>query len=278
MRPAAMTYARYMPDADPFDELLEEADEHPVDGWDFSWLGDRLIDHPLPWDYEAMLLDHAGRSPDLLDLGTGGGEFLAGLPHHPGRTVATEAWPPNVEIARRRLRPLGIEVVEMKAAGENAQQNRAAALVRLPFPDESFALMASRHESYVPSEVARVLRPGGVFLTQQVGGDYREFYKALDLTAPPGSGWNLGLAISQLEGVGLQIRESAEGSAATTFSDIGAFAWYLKAIPWVIDGFSIETHRFHLTRLHRRFLAEGPITIRQPAFWVEAIKPYALSA
>jgi hypothetical protein len=54
-----MTYARYMPDADPFDELLEEADEHPVDGWDFSWLGDRLIDHPLPWDYEAMLLDHA---------------------------------------------------------------------------------------------------------------------------------------------------------------------------------------------------------------------------
>ena len=267
-----------MPDADPFDELLEEADEHPVAGWDFSWLADRLIDHPLPWDYEAMLLDHAGRSPDLLDLGTGGGEFLASLPHHPLRTVATEAWPPNIEIAGRRLRPLGIEVVEVEAAGENARQNRAVAPARLPLADESFALVASRHESYVPSEVARVLRLGGVFLTQQVGGDYREFYEAIALTAPPGSGWNLGLAISQLEGVGLEIRGSAEGSAATTFSDIGAFAWYLKATPWVIDGFSIETHRSHLSRLHRRFLTEGPITIRQPAFWVKAIKPLAPNA
>jgi SAM-dependent methyltransferase len=273
-----MTYARWMPDADRFDELVEEADEHPVGGWDFSWLGNRLIDHSLPWDYEVMLLDRAGGSPDLLDLGTGGGEFLAGLSRHPLRTVATEAWPPNVEIAGRRLRPLGIEVVEVEAAGENAQQNRAVALVRLPFADESFSLVASRHESYVPSEVARVLRPGGVFVTQQVGGDYREFYEALDLPAPPGSGWNMGVAISQLEGSGLAIRDSAEGSAATTFSDIGAFAWYLKAIPWVIDGFSIETHRFHLTRLHQRFLAEGPITFRQPAFWVEAIKPHAPSA
>jgi len=270
--PQEMTYARSILDADCFKELLREAEEHPVGGWDFSWLGDRLINHPLSWDYEAMLTDHARHSADLLDLGTGGGEFLAGLAHRPVRTVATEAWPPNVAIAERRLRPLGIEVVEVESAGENAQQGGAAAFARLPFADESFMLIASRHESFVPREVARVLHPGGVFLTQQVGADYREFHDALGLPAPPASGWNLKLAISQLEGAGLEIRDSGEGSAAMTFSDIGAFAWYLKAIPWMIDGFCLETHRGQLELLHQRLLAEGPVTIRMPAFWVEAIK------
>ena len=82
-----------MRDAGSLDELLREANEHPVGGWDFAWLRNRLIDHPLPWDYEAMLIAFARNSPDLLDLGTGGGEFLAELGHRPPRTVATEAWP-----------------------------------------------------------------------------------------------------------------------------------------------------------------------------------------
>jgi hypothetical protein len=103
-----MTYPRCVPSAPSCNDLLREADDHPVVGWDFSWLGNRLISHPLPWDYAAMLLDHARRSPDLLDLGTGGGEFLAALPHRPAHTVATEAWSPNVETATRRLRPLGV--------------------------------------------------------------------------------------------------------------------------------------------------------------------------
>jgi hypothetical protein len=80
-----MPYARSVSGSDSFNELLREADEHPVVGWDFSWLGDRLSSPPLPWDYEAMLLRHARRSPDLLDLGTGGGEFLASLEHRPPR-------------------------------------------------------------------------------------------------------------------------------------------------------------------------------------------------
>jgi cyclopropane fatty-acyl-phospholipid synthase-like methyltransferase len=72
---------------------------------------------PLPWDYTATVLEHARRSPDLLDLGTGGGEWLAALPYRPARTVATEAWPPNVSVARGRLKPLGTEVVRTVRGG-----------------------------------------------------------------------------------------------------------------------------------------------------------------
>src|SRR5207247_1332022 len=40
----------------------------------------------------------------------------------------------------------------------------------LPFPGESFDLVVSRHPTVVVwREVARVLRPGGTYLSQQVG-------------------------------------------------------------------------------------------------------------
>jgi SAM-dependent methyltransferase len=267
-----MPYPRAVRDND-LQLLLREADEHPVVGWDFSWLGDRVSSHALPWDYAAMLLRHARHSPDLLDLGTGGGEFLASLEFRPPRTVATESWPPNIETAGRRLRPLGITVVAVAPAPDNDQQTAEASRVELPFASESFALITSRHTSYVPSEVARVLSPGGVFLTQQVGGDYGEYYDTLDLARPRASAWDLRYAIAQLQQEGLAIRGSADSSHATTFSDAGALAWFLKAIPWVVQGFSIETHRSNLERLHQRLQDEGPITIREPAFWLEAVKP-----
>jgi hypothetical protein len=56
----------------------------------------------------------------------------------------------------------------------------------------------------------------------------------------------------------------------TTFADVGAFAWYLRAVPWAVDGFSIEMHRPQLERLHRRLESDGPLVVSQPAFWLAA--------
>jgi hypothetical protein len=104
------------------DRLLKEAEAKPVEGWDFTWLGDRISTAPLPWSFEAVVSSRARRSPDLLDMETGGGEWLAALPDRPRRTVATEAWPPNVEVAGARLRAFGITVVWAKGAPDNADQ------------------------------------------------------------------------------------------------------------------------------------------------------------
>ena len=143
-----------------FDALLAEAETHPVEGWDFSWLGERVVMQPPPWDFAGIVESRASRAADLLDLGTGGGEWLASLSERPARTVATEAWPPNVDVARRRLEPLGVEVVAVESAPDNVDQPPGLAAPTLPFGDESFSLVVSRHESYVAAEVARVLRPG----------------------------------------------------------------------------------------------------------------------
>ena len=74
--------------------------------------------------------------------------------------VATEDYAPNFELASERLSPLGVEVVR-SAVSDTAP---------MPFRDGEFDLVLNRHAQFNPSEVARVLSPGGTFLTQQVHG------------------------------------------------------------------------------------------------------------
>src|SRR5512139_1506254 len=248
-----------------FDALIEEAERRPFVGWDVSCDG-RIRTTP-PWDFAAMVAAQARRSPDLLDLGTGGGEWLSRLPHRPPCTVATEGWAPNVPVARDRLEPLGIEVIAVDAAPDNVDQDGAAGGV-LPIPDGDFHLVTSRHESYVPGEVRRVLAPGGIFLTQQVAsGAADDFCRLLDTPVPPGSAaWNLDFAVRQLEEAGFAIEEAAEGCEMMAFADVGALAWYLKNLPFLCSRFSIGAAREALERVHRSARRGRPVKIRQPLF------------
>lgn len=257
------------------DRLLAEAEARQLGGWDFSWLGERMRTTSPTWDFDALVADRARVSPNLLDLGTGGGEWLAGLPYRPPETVATEAWEPNVAVARARLEPLGVSVVAVEAAPDNVEQAGGEPRGRLPFPAAAFELVVSRHESYVPGEIARVLAPTGRFLTQQVGtGRYDELHEALGLPTRPASRrpWTLPLAVSQLHDAGLRVVESAETELETAFADVGALAWFLKAAPWVVPGFSIPEQRGALAELDRRIESEGPYVIREPSFWLEALR------
>jgi hypothetical protein len=119
---------------DAFDETVRAAHETPVEGWDFGVFAGRYEEDDPPWDYRRLVRAHLDGAGSLLDLGTGGGELLAELAPLPEHTVATEGHPPNVPIARRRLGPLGVEVVEVEEGG------------RLPLPDAAFDLVIDRHE------------------------------------------------------------------------------------------------------------------------------------
>jgi SAM-dependent methyltransferase len=253
--------------------LLVEAESHPVEGWDFSWLGQRAVTKPPPWDFAAIVERAAKDADELLDLGTGGGEWLASLAVRPAHTVATEAWPPNVDVARRRLEPLGIEVVAVDAAPDNVDQPPGLTAPALPFESESFSLVVSRHESYLATEVARVLRPGGIFVTQQMGGNPNGFRAALGLEPVEHTEFDPQLATTQLEEAGLHVFATESGAATTTFADAGAFAYWLRAIPWLIEGFSILAFASELASLEQRLAADGPLSIEQPVFLVEAAKP-----
>lgn len=234
-----------------------------------------MVSSALPWDYDAIVLRHARESLDLLDLGTGGGEWLARLPHRPARTVATEAWEPNVDVAGARLRLLGVTVVRDEGAPDNVEQVRDEGRGRLPFPTGSFGLVVNRHEAFVAREVARILVASGRFITQQAGSASDDFHRLLGLPLPerPAQDWTRSLAVTQVEAAGLKVLESEEAEETLSFTDVGAVAWYLKAVAWTVPGFSTSSHGSQLEKLHARIAHEGPAVVRQPRFWLEAVKP-----
>ena len=238
------------------DALLADAETTAFEGWDFSRLGDRLVTEPPPWDFAAIVADEAARASTMLDMGTGGGEWLSSLRVRATFTVATESWPPNVPVACARLAAAGVPVVRTEGAPDNHRQEPTDPTGRLPFRTGAFDLVSNRHESFRAREVARVLRPGGVFLTQQAHSGSRQFHELLG-TEPPGvDELELDLVAAQLRGAGLTIEEAEVGTATTVFADIGALAWYLRSVPWAVPGFSVRAYREALLRL-----PDGPIRV-----------------
>ncbi|GAB6169516.1 hypothetical protein JCM1393_19760 [Clostridium carnis] len=59
-------------------QIWKNDEEMSFKGWDFSYLNGRWEDENLPWDYKNYLKDNY----ELLDMGTGGGEFLLSLKHY----------------------------------------------------------------------------------------------------------------------------------------------------------------------------------------------------
>ena len=76
-----------------------------VEGWDFSHLTGRWKSDPLPWYYGAIIKHYLHSSNKLLDLGTGGGEFLLTLAHPDNCTFVTEGYLPNYDRCMQILTP-----------------------------------------------------------------------------------------------------------------------------------------------------------------------------
>jgi SAM-dependent methyltransferase len=195
-------------------------------------------------------------------MGTGGGEFLASLPTRPPLTMATEAYPPNVAVARKRLGPLGVRVVEV--TDEHA----------LDLPDAAFDLVINRHEFYDVGELRRVLRPGGRFLTQQVGmtemSELNDFLGAPPYSAEPF--WGLGEEVSRLEMNGFEVLRVEEAHPASIFYDVGAVVYVLKVIEWQIPDFTIERYRDRLRVLHNHIRAGGSFSTHADRCLIEALR------
>ena len=256
-----------------FDELVTEALTAPFSGWDFSWLDRRSRTEPLPWDYSARVASLARKARTMLDMGTGGGEALSLLPDRAPCTVAAEAWPPNVPVAGRRLRPLGITVIQNEAAADNMNQDGAGEGGRLPFRDGSLDLICNRHESFLAVEVSRVLVPSGTFVTQQV--DYRDnddLAQMLGIETPKEPDSWIGLAKRQVTEAGLEIEEAVRADQRIRFDDIAAVVFYLKAVSWSIPGYSLEKHRDRLRALYEDSSA-WPVMTSGHRFLLVASKP-----
>ncbi len=83
------------------EEWLKEEKNAPIKGWDFSHIGGRYEEETdLPWDYERVVRKYLKPEYKLLDIDTGGAEFLLSLGHPYKNTSASENYQPNVGFVR----------------------------------------------------------------------------------------------------------------------------------------------------------------------------------
>lgn len=234
----------------------------PFAGWDFSYLTGRRVTLRTEdtWDYILHVVTAIEHAHSLLDMDTGGGEFLASLPQRPQQTYATEGYGPNLPVARQRLAPLGVGVVEVRD------------VAHLPFADGQFDLVTNRHGAYEAHELRRVLVADGIFITQQVGSQTnRRLHKLLGDPAPAGD-WQLAAAVRGLDAAEFRIIEQREEFPITRFYDVGAIVYYLKAVSWEIPDFSVDQYFDKLIEIHALIQSDGYVDVPFHQFFVKARK------
>lgn len=242
----------------------EEENQAHIKGWDFSHIHHRYKEeNDLPWDFKAIIHNYLKKDRKLLDMETGGGEFLLSFNHPYNNTSAIEGYKPNVEYCKEVLVPLGIDFKE--ADGEEV----------LPFAKDSFDLITNRHGAYNIAELTRVLKKDGLFITQQVGAENdKELIHLLQPELTTFAYSNLYLDVQKQEFIkhGFEIIECGETFRPIYFYDVGALVWFARIIEWEFPGFSVDTHLENLYKAQVMIEKHGFIEGSIHRFYIVAKK------
>jgi len=185
---------------------------------------------------------------------------LLSLNHPHVKTTATEAYSPNVELCRETLLPLGINFRET-GNYEN-----------LPFENNSFNIVINRHGTLHVPELRRILKPGGIFITEQVGE--QNDYKLRQLLLPgcqlPFPGWNLNNCVSNFEQNNFVVLKSNEPFCPIEFYDIGALVWFARIVEWEFFDFSVAKYFDRLCFAQKLLEEKGAVSGSIHRFFIVA--------
>ena len=230
-------------------------------GWRFGWLDGRASEERPPWGYSRLLTERLAGVSSALDVDTGGGEVIAGVPTLPVRMVVTEGWPPNAARARELLEPRGVQVVESSPDAP------------LPFEDASFELVTARHPNH-PNwhELHRVLEPGGRYFAQHVGPAsafeliewFREPISRESLARDPQD------ERAAAERAGFVVTDLRTARCRMEFWDIGAVVWILRKCVWWVPDFDPVHDRERLLAMDATMRAGQPFVAHSTRHLIEA--------
>lgn len=239
-----------------FEELVAEGAAVPLEGWDFSWFDGRATEERPPWGYARQIASRLAAVSSALDLQTGGGEVTASAPVLPPLMVAAESWPPNARVAAGNL-PF---VVQAPDDGP------------LPFRSSSFELVISRHPVVTPwREIARVLKPGGTYFSQQIGeGTNRGLTDFMMGPQPVSEARGTERARADAEAAGLEVLRLEPVELRVAFFDVGAVVHFLRKVLWTVPGFTVEGYRDRLLDMHAHIQEHGEFVCTSTRFLIEA--------
>lgn len=240
---------------------LKKEEEYSFQGWDFSYLDGRWKSDDLPWDYKDLVKKYLKESDKLLDIGTGGGEILLSFNHPHHLTAVTEGYKPNVKLCEEILSPLGIKVYD--TVGDD-----------LSIVNEIFDIVINRHESYNEKDLNRVLKNGGLFITQQVGAynniDLSRYFDPNHVIQFPEMTFDE--SIKRLEDNGFEIVYKDEFFPKLKFFDLGAIAYFARIISWEFINFSVDKYIDKFVEMGKVLSEKGYIESTEHRFIIIAKK------
>ncbi len=131
----------------------------------------------------------------------------------------------------------------------------------IPWPDGAFDRILNRHGAFHAPELFRLLRKGGVFITEQVGGenDRDLVERVLPEAEKPFPHMNLAEQRAAFEAAGFRILRAEEAYRPILFYDVGAFVWFARIIQWEFPGFSVDRCFEKLLDMQAEIEARGEI-------------------
>lgn len=190
------------------DEILSEVKARQ--GWDFSAMN--VVRQPVPWEYQDVVRGYLRPADTVLDVGTGGGEQMRTLAPAFGHGLGIDIDPEMVRIAGTSPGPANLSF----RLGDH----------RLGSVPETFDVVLCRQAPFDLDAVAKRLRPGGYFLTQQVGERNMACVKdALGQADPP-----VPVSRDQVRASGLRLVAFMEYDVEYVVRDIESLVFWLNAL------------------------------------------------
>jgi hypothetical protein len=244
-----------------FEDLVSEAELADVDGWGFGFLDGRATEERPPWGYARLLADRLACVQSALDIDTGGGEVVNEAPVLPPVMYVTESWPPNVRLARERLGPRHVTVIDTSDLDE------------LPIPVGSLELVTSRHPVRPGwAWASRALRDGGHYFGQHVGPESaRELSEFLMGPIPDGPRRrDPHHEVAEAERAGLAVTDLKIARCRMEFFDVGAVVWILRKCIWWVPDFSVPAYIGRLHDLDELIRSDGAFVAHTTRHLIEA--------
>lgn len=231
---------------DKLSEYQKYEEKSKIIGWDFSFLEGKTADEKIPWSYKEIIFKYLKNNDLLLDQGTAAGEFLLTLKHPYENTWITEGYAPNYKLCEERLAPLGIKICNL--AGDEIT----------PFENDFFDIIINRHESYNPQEVKRILKPNGLFITQQVGSkNNQRMREIINNYSEEWDSFVLEKEIKKFVDLGFEIVYKNEALLSCKYFTMEAVIFMAKIIAWEFHDFNVVSNYESLKRIDDEIVSKG---------------------
>lgn len=235
-----------------------------VIGWDFSQIDSRMKSYGKKWNFTRILRDYVNKKTVLLDLGTGGGEMLLGIAPFVKKAYGIDHSESMVKTAKNNLRKSLLKDVEFKFADTK----------KIPFLDKSFDVVSCRHAPFYVKEVFRVMKPGGIFITQQVGEKDKQNIKKIfgrGQSFGEKAGTLMNHYVKELKYSGFKIIRRGIYNATEYYANMEDMIFLLRNTP-IIPDFDTKNDEKNLRKLEKKYGSKKGIKTNSYRFIIIAEK------